>query len=425
MQITNLYLTVFFLWISIFVGKSQQSQESLLKISSSPITYGQKITFNSKILEENRVMNIYLPDSFEVASEDHTYPVIMLSGSHGSQFFLTISGIIKHLSYVTRMPEAIIISFEEETHYAPNVYTNGMWSSRDKIEFDADPDKFTKHLKEELFPYLKKHYRAADYRIILGVSGSSVYPLHTFAKEPDLFQGHITIASADMIGMGYEPNTTFIDVFEESFIKNPNRKAYFYLGVASLDMTWNTSYQTNLDELQKRLAPFQNKNLTLKVEIIPNEDHYASVMKAILSSMEMIFPRENWSPKFRDLIKKPGNALENIDAFHNNLSKTYGFSILPKAERWNNVNSLRFIGGKLLRDGRIKESIQVFERRVSYRPRSPWAYSSLANALETDNQFDAAFKAQQKAIQLAKKYDPDYISGYEEKLNQIKSKLKQ
>ncbi|WP_438422220.1 alpha/beta hydrolase-fold protein [Aquimarina macrocephali] len=424
MKTNNFSIITILLFTFIFTGKAQQSHESSLsKISSSPITYAEKITFHSKILDENRIMNIYVPESFHVASKDHTYPVVMISGSHGVKFFQMISGVIRHLSSVTRMPEAIVISFEEETHYAPNVYANGMWGSREKLEFNADPDKFTKHLKEELFPYLKEQYRAADYRMIIGVSGSSVYPLHTFAKEPDLFQAHITVATADMIGMGYKSNTTFIDTFEESFVKNPNRKAQFYLGVSENDISKDKPYIKNMEELKKRLSPFTSKNLNLKVEVIPNEDHYACIIKALLSSVEMIFPKEKWSPRFREIIKQPGNALKNIDAFHQKLSTTYGFPILPKAERWNSVNSLRFIGGKLLQDGRVEESIQVFKRRIQYRPRSPWAYSSLSEALEKNNQLNAAFETQQKAIALAKEYDTKYLSEYEEQLAKIKTKL--
>ncbi|WP_271767457.1 alpha/beta hydrolase-fold protein [Aquimarina algiphila] len=425
MKTNSLFIIITLLLASVFSGRAQQANNSpLTQISTVPISHAEKITFHSKILDEKRVMNIYLPESFHDASEDHTYPIIMISGSHGVKFFQMISGVVKHLSSVTRMPEAIVISFDEEKHYAPNVYTNGMWGSTEELEFNADPDQFVKHLKEELFPYLKKQYRANDYRMIIGVSGSSVFPLHTFAKEPDLFRAHITVASADMIGMGYRPNTTFIDAFEESFIKNPNRKGQLYLGIASSDLKGKKQqYQNNLDELQKRLAPFQSKNLMLKVETIPNEEHYDCIIKAMLSSIEMIFPIEEWSPKFRDIIKQPGNALENIDVFHQKLSTMYGFPILPKAERWNSVNSLRFIGGKLLKDGRIKESIEVFKRRVEYRPKSPWAYNSLSEALEKDNQLKAAIEAQQKAVELAKEYDSQYVSEYQKQLSKLKDKL--
>ena len=53
-------------------------------------------------------------------------------------------------------------------------------------------------------------------------------------------------------------------------------------------------------------------------------------------------------------MKQPGDAMTNIDNFYHNLSAKYGFEILPNADRWNNVNNLRFISGKLLRDGELQ-----------------------------------------------------------------------
>ncbi len=128
--------------------------------------------------------------------------------------------------------------------------------------------------------------------------------------------------------------------------------------------------------------------------------------------------------KFRDIIKQLGNALKNIDTFHQNLSTLYGFPVLPKAERWNSVNSLRFIGGKLLKDRRIKESIEVFKRRVEYHPKSPWACRSLSEVLEKDNQLKAAIETQQKAIHLAKEYDTQHVPEYQKQLSKLKEKIK-
>ena len=417
------FLSIFFLFgIVCAAAQSTIDQSKSPLVSSEPISFATQLSMYSKILGETHTMNVYLPKSFHVASKEHTYPIIFLHGIHGEKFFLTISGIVEHLSYVTRMPEAIVVSFPKSGYYAPDVYTNGMWSRREKIESE-DPDLLIQYLKEELFPYFKKHYRATDYRMIVGVSGSSIFPLHTFAKAPDLFQAHITIATADMLGMGYEPNHTFVDAFAESLAKKTDRTAQLYVGVASSDMTWDERYQSNLDNLQKQLSPFQSRNLKLKVEIIPNEGHYDSIIKAMLSAFEMIFPKQDWDPKFRDLIKQPGNALENIDAAHHKLSKKYGFAILPKAERWNNVNCLRFIGGKLLRDGRIQEAVEVFERRVKYRPKSPWAHHSLAEALATNKQLKEAIKIQQKALELAKKHDADNLSEYQEQLLEFENQL--
>lgn len=394
-------LSLLFL-IIISVG-ALQAQSGLKVRSNTPKEFGQHIKMHSSILGEDRTMNILLPESFYEASEDHVYPVLFIDGAHGDQFFSTVGGMVRHLSSVSRMPETIVISFHNSKTYAPNVYTNGMWSARDKLEFNADPDKFAAYLEKELFPYLKENFRATDYRMIMGVSGSSLFSLHTFAKIPDLFDAQMVFAAADMIGMGYEPGTTFIDAFGERMSKSPNSKGQLYVSVSDNDILGDShdgAYQRNLDALKSKLQPYASKNLRLKVEIVPNEGHYDYILKGLLSALDMIFPKEEWSPKFRDMIKEPGDAMDNIDAYHQKLTTEYGFAILPKAERWNSVNCLRFIGGKLLQDGRIKESVKVFERRVMYRPRSVAALTSLAEALEADGQSVRAEEMREKAALL-------------------------
>jgi hypothetical protein len=51
------------------------------------------------------------------------------------------------------------------------------------------------------------------------------------------------------------------------------------------------------------------------------------------------------------LVAQPGDALDNIDGYYQELSRAYGFAILPRADRWNNVNSLRFLIRHLIRLG--------------------------------------------------------------------------
>ncbi len=370
---------------------------------SSPLEFGQRITFHSEILDQTRMMNIRLPESFYEASDDHVYPVLFIDGAHGDQFFSMVGGMVRHLSSVSRIPETIVISFHDDLIYAPHVYANGMWGAREMLDYGSDPEKFERHLRQELFPYLKEQFRAADYRMIMGVSGSSLFSLHSFAKIPGLFDAHMLFAAADMVGMGYEKGKTFTDAFVSRMEKDSQSKGQLYLSVAGDDVLKESnveSHRKNLTALETRLEPYTSESLTLKVEVVPNEGHYDYIMKGLLSALEMIFPKKNWSPKFRDLIKEPGDALDNIDAFHNKLTAHYGFAILPKAERWNSVNSLRFIGGKLLSDGRVKEAIRVFERRVAYRPRSVAAWNSLAEALKADGQTAKADEAAKKATLL-------------------------
>jgi len=234
---------------------------------------------------------------------------------------------------------------------------------------------------------------------------------------PDLFDSHILVAAADIFGMGSEPDKTFIDAFEASLVAAPSRTAKLYVGVADSDIEKRADYRTNLDQLTERLGRFEH--LDLKVEVVPNADHYAVFIKTVLSALDQNFPFERWSSRYRDLVAQPGDALENIDRYYQRLSQEYGFKILPRADRWNNVNCLRFMIRHLIQEGRTHESVLVAKRRVEYRPKALASYTGLADAYEADRQISAAIKAQSKAVELAKAERRNDIAQLEDHLKSL------
>jgi len=424
MRTKHLLPTIFLFVLATNYAQQPKEQAQTQEIWSTALSFAQKEVFHSNILKEDRTLNIYLPKSFHTASKDHTYPLLLLYGEHGDQFFLTTSGIAEHLSAVHRMPEAVVVSFHDSKNYAPDVYANGMWGpNREMLVFDANPDRFIKHLKEELFPYLEQRYRVADFKMIAGVSGSSIFPMHAFAKAPELFQAHIIMAGADMVGMGYEQDSSFIDAFVKRLNTSSVSRSYLYFGVADDDLTWDEAYPKNLEELKSRLTLWASDSFRFQVEVIPNEIHYDSYVKGLLSAFELIFPKKIWSTKYVDLIEKPGGALENIDAFHRELSNRYGFTILPKVERWNNQNSLDKIGERLIGKGRTKEAIELFERIAEYHPKSAKALNDLAKALEADNQYEKAMDMKRKCVSMAVTFEKENINQYKKDLERLKMKV--
>ncbi len=367
-------------------------------VDRAAITVGEKIVFRSEILSDDVTMSVYVPESFAISSDDHTYPVIFANGGHGREFFPTLAGIVKLLGSRERMPESIVVSLNNGGAI-PEVFTNGMWS-RETIGGSTDPRKSLRHLEEEVIPYLEKHYRANDYRMIIGVSGSSLFPIYTFTEAPELFDSHVLIAAADMLGMGYEAGKTFVDAFEAALEKTPQREAKLYVGVAGDDLEQREDYRPNLEELSRRLRRFEA--LDLKVEVVRNTDHYEVFIKAVQSALDQNFPKQRWSSRYRELVAQPGDALENIDRYYAELSQVYGFKILPRADRWNSVNCLRFMTRHLIQQERMDEALAIAERRVEYHPRVPGSFTGLADALEAKGDLRAAVKAQEKALALAK-----------------------
>ncbi|MEW5250380.1 alpha/beta hydrolase-fold protein [Microbulbifer sp. 2201CG32-9] len=388
------------------------------------LSYAQEVNFNSAFLDSDISLNIYLPGNFYEASKHQRYPVIFINGIHGREFFLTLTRIVKHLSSVERMPESIVVSLNDGGPM-PDIYLNGMWAHTDveKFESEGDSSAYINFLKDELFPYLEREYRALDNRMIIGISTSSLFPLYTFFHTPELFQSHVFLAAADMLGMGLSPDKRFIDKIAYSMQKNPTRNANFYLGIADSDIAKNERYSTILNKARILLRPYTEHNLKLKIEVIENEGHYDAFIKAMLSALELIYPRRKWSPQYRDLIAQPGDAMQNIDNFYATLSGEYGFSILPRATRWRSVNKLSHITTMLLRENRSQEAISVALRWVEYRPNSIIAYRQLAKAYASNGDSHNAISVFKKALDLAVLFNKSQVDAIKHNLNELEEQV--
>ncbi|WP_108868209.1 alpha/beta hydrolase-fold protein [Aquimarina aquimarini] len=417
---------------SIFIGlilfftiiQTLVSQELLSEIKSKPIANIQQFNFESNILEQNIEVNVYLPESYNETSEKHKYPIILLLEN---EFFYQMTGIVKHLSSVDRMPESIVISFPKgfDKFYAPKVYTNGsnFWpESWKQMPFDGNPDDFTSFLKNELFKILNENYRIANYKMVIGTSVTATYPLHAFCNEPDLFQAHIAISAGDILGMGYTSNSTFVDSVIERIKQEKKQRGHLYICSSRSDVVDTEEIGENLVELHNRIPSDLPDVYKIKSEVYEEETHYGVVIPAFISAMNTFFDQEKWDLDFREFEKESTNTLTNIDAYYKKLSTEYGFQIFPKTNRWNSGSSLKGSGKRLLRKEKNKEALEIFERIVEYTPNTPEAYYDLAIAYETVNQIEDAKNTIIKAIDIAEKHSSESVDKYKKFLINLKTK---
>ncbi|AUJ70485.1 alpha/beta hydrolase-fold protein [Pseudoalteromonas sp. NC201] len=364
-----------------------------------PVVIGNTLVLKSEILNNEIPLNIALPSNFDLSSKLHTYPVIFLVGKHGSEFFHAVSGIVKHLADVERMPETIVVSINGGSP-SPDIYHNDMFGGQSNKKWPSwgEPKKYHDFYQNELFPFLKAHYRANEKRTVIAISTSSFFPLNNLIHEKQLFDTYVFLAAADIIGMGYTPNKTMVDSLVERVSEDPKNGPLIYFAVAGDDLKKEKKYQSNVNKLKSRLKSI--KDLPFILKIYDNEGHYDALLKTMLDVIEIKYPKPLWSAKYRDIVTKPGNALKNIDNYYDQLSERYGFTILPRSTRWNSVNRLGFISTYLIRQGRVIEAIEVAERYTEYQPKSWQAYESLAKAFEANEDNLQALKNTKVAVRL-------------------------
>ena len=75
-----------------------------------PFTLGRIYTIHSKVLEEERVLNIYLPVGYD-AKDTIRYPVIYLLDGSAEEDFIHIAGLAQFCSFdwVGYLPKSIVV----------------------------------------------------------------------------------------------------------------------------------------------------------------------------------------------------------------------------------------------------------------------------------------------------------------------------
>ncbi|WP_286269175.1 alpha/beta hydrolase [Thalassotalea hakodatensis] len=372
--------------------------------AENQLTYGFTLDFESDIIEDKIPLNIYLPANFDTVSEDFRYPIIFINGSHGNRFFHTLTGIVKHLASVDRMPESIVVSLNYSGHF-PDTYTNGMWPKREVISGYGDAMKYQAMLEQELFPYLEKHYRAMNKRSIIGVSGASLFPLYSIRSKPALFDNYIFLAASDMLGMSFNQETKrpFSETIPMQLEKELNGLVLF--AVADDDLEGKPDYINNHKTVLENYQKLANKQGKLITHVFDNERHYDAFIKTLLLAFDTLYPESLWAPKYRELVAQKGDALTNIDHYYQKISEDVGFTVLPNPVRWNSVNSLTFIVSHLIELERFKEAETVALRLVQYTPENVSSYLALARVYETLNNLSLALDTLAQAKNLASKTD--------------------
>jgi predicted alpha/beta superfamily hydrolase len=158
------------------------------------IVIAQHFRLRSEILEEDRDLLIYLPETYhDNQGPKLRYPVIYLLD--GRAYFHATVGIVHHLSApdaaVQRIPESIVVAIKNTNRrrdMTPSRMTSGPYS-----EGSGGAASFRAFIEKELIPQVGARFRTNNSSILIGHSLAGLFVLDTFVEQPQLFQAYIAI----------------------------------------------------------------------------------------------------------------------------------------------------------------------------------------------------------------------------------------
>ena len=164
--------------------------------ATTDITVGKKVILQSKILNEDRPIRIFIPDT--VKDDQPLYIIYLLDGV---EHFHTASGVIKSLVDYEQIPNAMLVGIDTTNRvrdYLPKVdgepKTEFQTFVKNKWPDAGQTDSFLKFVSDELMPYINSNYSTNGYNTLIGHSNAGTLALYTLVNQPELFNNYIAIS---------------------------------------------------------------------------------------------------------------------------------------------------------------------------------------------------------------------------------------
>jgi predicted alpha/beta superfamily hydrolase len=164
---------------------------------STGFVLGKNLTLRSRVLGEDRPLQIFTPSDYESALSSYpTLPVLYLLD--GADNFMHVTGVVDYLARKNRIPPMIIVAVgntDRPRDLTPTHTLLGLNGRRwDTFESTGGADKFFEFLRDELMPYVEKNYRAAPFRILDGHSFGGLFAIKILLENPDAFQAYLAVS---------------------------------------------------------------------------------------------------------------------------------------------------------------------------------------------------------------------------------------
>ncbi len=160
-----------------------------------PFKLGVTETIRSKVLGEDRILNIALPLGYHPDSAARYRVIYLLDGS-ADEDFIHVSGAVQFASFewIEWLPPSIVVGIANVDRKRDLTYPTTV--AKDKAEFPTTGGSaaFIQFIGEELIPFIDTNYRTLDARLLIGQSLGGLFAAEVLLKKPELFHGYLIVS---------------------------------------------------------------------------------------------------------------------------------------------------------------------------------------------------------------------------------------
>ncbi|MBB5637680.1 hypothetical protein HDF26_001001 [Pedobacter cryoconitis] len=312
------------------------------------VTIGTIDSIQSKILNEQRKIWVYVPDSWTAGSKQR-YPVLYLLD--GNSHFSSSVGVIKHLSEVngnTICPEMIVVGIPNTdrirdltpTHVNPTPpFTDSLM-----LKTTGGGERFVSFIEKELMPRIDSLYPTQPYKILTGHSFGGLTVMNVALNHTKLFNAYICIDPSMWWDQMNLLNKTEKSLREKNFsgttlylgIANTLREGMDIIKVRS-DTSKGTRHIRSILNLDQFIKEQKQNGLRYESKYYSNDDHGSVPLITEYDALRFIFSNYHFKLSPTDITDPTVDLVNKFEKHYQEVSKMLGYKLSPPEDMVNNL----------------------------------------------------------------------------------------
>lgn len=243
-----------------------------------PLTIGEIRTLKSNVLNEDRTLNIYLPQNFD---KTKSYPVIYLLDGSMNEDFIHVSGLVQFFNLMYAMPETIVVGIANIDRKRDFTFHTDLKDLQKDYPTTGHSDKFISFLEKELKPYIESQYKTTD-KYLFGQSLGGLLATEILVKKPEMFDNYFIISPSL-----WWDDQSLLKQAPQMFSKSGDKKKFVYVSVGKDEHPVMVKDAGSLYDILKKTG---KKNWTVEYQLMETDNHATILHRSLYEGLVKMFP---------------------------------------------------------------------------------------------------------------------------------------
>jgi predicted alpha/beta superfamily hydrolase len=207
-------------------------------LTKTPFDFATTLAFDSKILNEKREVNIYLPANYSQNTAQH-YPVIYLLDGSKDEDFIHITGLVQfgNFSWINMLPQSIVVGIANRDRKHDFTTTSNNELDIKELPTLGGAKQFIRFIEHELQPLINSTFRTNNENTLIGQSLGGLLASEILFNHSALFERYVIVSPSlwwddeKLLATEFKPNkvpkSVYIGVGKEGTLMERVAKALY------------------------------------------------------------------------------------------------------------------------------------------------------------------------------------------------------